>query len=57
MLLLTIGGLLSACVGIGLSFGVGPALMVGGAVCFVAGALNGRDRRAMRMPGRSPAAR
>lgn len=40
-LLMTYGGLVVACVGIGMTYGTGVALTVGGGVCFVAGALNG----------------
>lgn len=35
--LATIAGFCCLCVGVGLTFGLGPALMFGGAVLFVAG--------------------
>lgn len=43
--LLSVGGFVAAVAGIGLTFGVGPALMVGGVVAFVAGGLASREAR------------
>lgn len=41
---LQIGGFLALTAGLYVSFGPGPALMVGGAVVFLAGGLEGRRR-------------
>jgi hypothetical protein len=44
-LLLSVGGLVTACIGLALMFDLGVALAVAGTVCFVAGALSGREGR------------
>jgi len=44
-LIQTVGGLALACIGIGLTWGVGYALLVFGTVCFVAGAADAALRK------------
>ena len=41
---LQVGGFLAMTAGLYVSFGLGPALMVGGSVIFLAGGLEGRRR-------------